>query len=69
MRRGSTGQVVSRQSGVIRTNCIDCLDRTNVVQGVLARKVGLCSRVWRIGNVQSEEPRQCYRGNESTDGY
>ena len=27
-----------RQSGVIRTNCVDCLDRTNVVQGLLARK-------------------------------
>ena len=25
------------QSGVIRTNCIDCLDRTNVVQSMLAR--------------------------------
>ncbi len=27
------------QRGVMRVNCIDCLDRTNVVQGVLARKV------------------------------
>ena len=27
-----------RQSGVLRINCIDCLDRTNVVQGWLARK-------------------------------
>lgn len=25
------------QQGVIRTNCIDCLDRTNVVQSMLAR--------------------------------
>jgi hypothetical protein len=23
---------------VFRTNCVDCLDRTNVVQGVLGRK-------------------------------
>ena len=29
---------VKRQQGVVRTNCIDCLDRTNVLQGVLARK-------------------------------
>ncbi|EFJ44140.1 hypothetical protein VOLCADRAFT_95601 [Volvox carteri f. nagariensis] len=36
--RGSSGGVVRRQSGVMRTNCIDCLDRTNVVQGVLGRK-------------------------------
>lgn len=27
-----------RQRGIMRTNCIDCLDRTNVVQGWLARK-------------------------------
>ena len=27
-----------RQGGVLRINCIDCLDRTNVVQGWLARK-------------------------------
>ncbi|KAL4421843.1 hypothetical protein ABPG77_001325 [Micractinium sp. CCAP 211/92] len=26
------------QRGVFRTNCIDCLDRTNVVQGMLGRK-------------------------------
>jgi len=29
------------QSGVIRTNCIDCLDRTNVVQSVIARNAML----------------------------
>lgn len=33
------GSVVQRQVGVMRINCIDCLDRTNVVQGVLGRKV------------------------------
>ena len=26
------------QEGVFRTNCIDCLDRTNVVQSLLAKK-------------------------------
>ena len=31
------GSVLGRQSGVFRTNCIDCLDRTNVVQSMLAR--------------------------------
>jgi hypothetical protein len=31
------GRVVGRQGGVVRTNCMDCLDRTNVVQSVLAR--------------------------------
>ncbi|CAD8116127.1 unnamed protein product [Paramecium primaurelia] len=27
----------SQQSGVVRTNCMDCLDRTNVVQSVVSR--------------------------------
>lgn len=30
--------VPSLQTGVFRTNCIDCLDRTNVVQSLLARR-------------------------------
>lgn len=34
-----TCQIKQRQSGVMRTNCMDCLDRTNVVQSVFARKV------------------------------
>lgn len=32
------GAVSQRQGGVIRTNCIDCLDRTNVVQGVVGHR-------------------------------
>lgn len=28
----------SAQDGVFRTNCIDCLDRTNVVQSMLAKR-------------------------------
>ena len=31
-------QVLSSQTGVIRTNCMDCLDRTNVVQTEFARQ-------------------------------
>lgn len=36
---GTTGEldVRSTQSAVVRTNCMDCLDRTNVVQTMLAR--------------------------------
>lgn len=30
--------VLSPQRSIIRTNCMDCLDRTNVVQALLARK-------------------------------
>ncbi|KII68466.1 Phosphatidylinositide phosphatase SAC1 [Thelohanellus kitauei] len=32
------GQVVNRQFGAFRTNCIDCLDRTNVVQSAISWK-------------------------------
>ncbi|CAN7992069.1 unnamed protein product [Ixodes hexagonus] len=32
------GSVPLVQDGVFRTNCIDCLDRTNVVQSLLARR-------------------------------
>lgn len=34
----SEGMIISTQEGVFRTNCIDCLDRTNVVQSLLARR-------------------------------
>lgn len=30
---------MNAQKGVFRTNCMDCLDRTNVVQSVIARKL------------------------------
>lgn len=32
------GVTLLEQEGVFRTNCIDCLDRTNVVQSMLARR-------------------------------
>ncbi|ORX50742.1 Phosphatidylinositide phosphatase SAC1 [Piromyces finnis] len=32
------GQIVQEQTSVCRTNCMDCLDRTNVVQSVLAKR-------------------------------
>eukprot|EP01029_Cantina_marsupialis_P023492 TRINITY_DN5882_c0_g1_i1.p1 TRINITY_DN5882_c0_g1~~TRINITY_DN5882_c0_g1_i1.p1 ORF type:complete len:591 (+),score=173.82 TRINITY_DN5882_c0_g1_i1:37-1773(+) len=32
-----TGEVLSRQNGVCRTNCMDNLDRTNVVQSMIGR--------------------------------
>ncbi|KAI9814252.1 MAG: hypothetical protein M1827_003418 [Pycnora praestabilis] len=31
------GKLESKQSGVLRTNCMDCLDRTNVVQSACGR--------------------------------
>jgi hypothetical protein len=35
----NTGFVISEQKGVIRTNCLDCLDRTNVVQNKIAFRI------------------------------
>ncbi|KAI0054006.1 hypothetical protein FA95DRAFT_1551790 [Auriscalpium vulgare] len=35
----SDNLVLSRQQGVFRVNCIDCLDRTNVVQSAFARHI------------------------------
>ncbi|KAJ7582942.1 SacI homology domain-containing protein [Mycena floridula] len=35
----SDGIIMSRQKGVFRVNCIDCLDRTNVVQSAFSRYV------------------------------
>lgn len=32
------GSQALQQDGVFRTNCVDCLDRTNVVQSMLARR-------------------------------
>ncbi|KAI0335627.1 inositol polyphosphate phosphatase [Cubamyces sp. BRFM 1775] len=33
----STDEIVTEQKGVFRTNCLDCLDRTNFVQDILSR--------------------------------
>ncbi|KAK6454179.1 inositol-1,4,5-triphosphate 5-phosphatase [Scheffersomyces xylosifermentans] len=32
-------EVVTRQDGIFRTNCLDCLDRTNLIQQVLCQNV------------------------------
>lgn len=41
---GPGGETLSLQDGVVRTNCMDCLDRTNVVQSLLARRSMLVSQ-------------------------
>ncbi|KAA3479593.1 phosphoinositide phosphatase SAC6-like [Gossypium australe] len=42
------------QLGVVRTNCIDCLDRTNITQSMIARKI-LELQLRRIGVFAAEE--------------
>lgn len=32
------GKVLMNQEGMFRSNCMDCLDRTNVIQCLLARR-------------------------------
>ncbi|KAK4724711.1 hypothetical protein R3W88_027490 [Solanum pinnatisectum] len=47
-------KIILEQRGVIRSNCIDCLDRTNVTQSYLARK-SLDSQLQRLGALSSNE--------------
>ena len=35
--QGAPARVHSRQTGVVRSNCMDCLDRTNVSQSAMGR--------------------------------
>lgn len=43
-----TCQIYNKQIGVVRTNCMDCLDRTNVVQSVLSRVIAH-KQLWKLG--------------------
>lgn len=33
------GETITRQDGVFRTNCLDCLDRTNLIQQVISQNI------------------------------
>lgn len=48
------GKILAEQKGIIRSNCIDCLDRTNVTQCYLARK-SLNSQLQRLGAISSTD--------------
>ncbi|KAK4773949.1 hypothetical protein SAY87_028968 [Trapa incisa] len=48
------GEKLKEQLGVVRTNCIDCLDRTNVTQSMIGRKV-LEWQLRRMGVFSAEE--------------
>ena len=50
------GQSISRQSGVLRTNCMDCLDRTNVVQSACGRRA-LELQLKEVSNSRSKSAR------------
>ncbi|RVW84897.1 Phosphoinositide phosphatase SAC8 [Vitis vinifera] len=48
------GEMLEEQKGIIRSNCIDCLDRTNVTQNYFAQK-SLNAQLQRIGVLSSTE--------------
>ncbi|KAK8274830.1 hypothetical protein V6Z12_D10G097200 [Gossypium hirsutum] len=48
------GSEKMEQLGVVRTNCIDCLDRTNITQSMIGRKI-LELQLRRIGVFAAEE--------------
>ncbi|XP_055683117.1 phosphatidylinositol-3-phosphatase SAC1 [Lutzomyia longipalpis] len=54
------GTLLSSQDGVFRTNCVDCLDRTNVVQSMLAKR-SLAQTLTRLGILQRGQAiENCY---------
>ncbi|XP_043912010.1 phosphatidylinositide phosphatase SAC2 [Protopterus annectens] len=54
--------VICRQEGIFRVNCMDCLDRTNVVQAAIARVV-MEQQLKKLGVMPPEQllPMKCYR--------
>ncbi|XP_056376206.1 phosphatidylinositol-3-phosphatase SAC1 isoform X2 [Hyla sarda] len=44
----SEGKVLMTQEGIFRSNCMDCLDRTNVIQSLLAHR-SLQAQLQRLG--------------------
>ncbi|XP_074592116.1 phosphoinositide phosphatase SAC8 [Curcuma longa] len=48
------GQILLEQKGIVRSNCIDCLDRTNVTQSYLARK-SLSLQLQQLGAFSASE--------------
>lgn len=53
----SKEKIVNFQKGVVRTNCIDCLDRTNVVQSMIARHM-LTQQLKKFGILKQDEDIQ-----------
>nr|XP_023396669.1 phosphatidylinositide phosphatase SAC2-like [Loxodonta africana] len=47
--------VICKQEGIFRVNCMDCLDRTNVVQAAIARVV-LEQQLKKLGVLPPEQP-------------
>lgn len=54
--------VICKQEGIFRVNCMDCLDRTNVVQAAFARVV-MEQQLKKLGVMPPEQPLplKCYK--------
>uniref|UniRef100_A0A2P2M2E0 Phosphoinositide phosphatase family protein n=1 Tax=Rhizophora mucronata TaxID=61149 RepID=A0A2P2M2E0_RHIMU len=53
------GEKMKEQTGAVRTNCIDCLDRTNVTQSMIGRRM-LELQLRRIGVFNANETISSY---------
>lgn len=60
---GATSNVQCYQQSVVRTNCMDCLDRTNVIQSMLARYT-LNRQLVDIGVLAPGETAEAYTNFE-----
>ncbi|KHN79064.1 Phosphatidylinositide phosphatase SAC2 [Toxocara canis] len=61
-----SGQMVREQRGIVRTNCVDCLDRTNVVQCAISQAVCLvqAQKLGLVGPL-GDSPHQLTRAIQS----
>ncbi|PWA54372.1 hypothetical protein CTI12_AA436040 [Artemisia annua] len=62
----SEGELIAEQKGVIRSNCIDCLDRTNVTQSYLAR-ISLNQQLQRMCELTSSDFSCTFTGDEDLE--
>jgi adenine-specific DNA methylase len=63
-------QIICTQKGVFRTNCMDCLDRTNLAQNEISRKVllGFLQMKLRNPNVNNLVAKHSHLWAENGDG-
>ncbi|KAG6833957.1 hypothetical protein H0H87_007968 [Tephrocybe sp. NHM501043] len=68
MCNADTDEIITDQKGVFRTNCLDCLDRTNFVQDILSRTtleqyLLLVRREWIQSNTLWSHHRELWAEN------
>ena len=63
-----TKGLICSQRGVFRVNCVDCLDRTNVVQTAVARIVMETQVGCHISHITNSGDRKSYQSSEISLG-